>query len=174
MRARRARQQAFDARAVLLACWETARLETPPDGTKPRELIDRVLDGVGAAEDGRGDGALRLRALLAAGMANSGLVHLTFTDEAPAPLRALSDVETVLRATEDLCRMFEAGRKAEAADVLSKAATGDDDGRLLERLSGALEGMESLMAHAAALAELRGALAVRRGEILAEAAATVA
>lgn len=167
-RSSRARDSpAFDARAALLACWDAARWDRE-QGSARRALVDRVLDALGAAEDG---GEIKLRALLAAGMANSGLAHLAFNDEAPAPLRELSELETVLRATEDLCRMFEAGRKAEAADVLAKAATGDDDGRLLERLSGALEGMESLMAHAAALAELRGALAERRGAIMAEAAA---
>jgi hypothetical protein len=159
--------KAFDPRRVLLARWDCASWDRA--SAARREMVDRVLDAVGAADD-RGAGEVRLRALLVAGMESTGLAHLAFNDEAPQPLRELSEIETVLRACEDLCAMLEAGRKAEAADALTQTATAEDDGQVLAQLSAALEGMESMMAHATAMAELRGALVARRQQVLGGAA----
>jgi hypothetical protein len=156
------RRPCFDPEVAILRRWHELSLVDVGASGQGRELVDRVLDRLDImADDPSADPPLRLRELLVAGMsASSSTTHLH--DPSPGPLRELSEAETVLRVCDELCAMFQAGMKTECSGVISKAAAGDEEGAVLDKLVESMQSLQNLFAHTRLLAELRGALETDR------------
>jgi hypothetical protein len=138
------------------------------DEAQAAEVVDRVLDRLGAEPDTPPE--TRLRALLATGLHTSMSVrHLEWLGGGAAELgsicQQLCDTETVLSACEELAVMFARGREGEFSAVVSRVA-GGDDGHLLSALSRCFENVQALLDHELLLREARGVLLADRDRLI--------